>query len=50
MTSGVGVTKREPADRKEAITGINPLSNLDKHLETAADLLPGSHEDVQRIV
>jgi hypothetical protein len=50
MTSGVGVTKREPADRKEAITGINPLSNPDKHLETAADLLPGWHDELQRIV
>ena len=45
MTSGE--SKRELADREEAITGINPLSHPDRQLETVADLLPDSHEDVQ---
>ena len=45
MTSGE--SKHELADREEAITGINPLSHPDRQLETAADLLPDSHEDVQ---
>ena len=40
-------SKRELADREEAITGINPLSHPDRQLETVADLLPDSHEDVQ---
>jgi hypothetical protein len=42
-----GDSKRELADGEEAITGINPLSHPDKQLETAADLLPDGHEDVQ---
>ena len=42
-----GDSKRELADREEAITGINPLSNPYNQLETAADLLPDGHEDVQ---
>jgi hypothetical protein len=45
MTSGE--SKHELADREEAITGINPLSHPDRQLETAADLLPDGHEDVQ---
>ena len=42
-----GESKRELADREEAITGINPLSHPDRQLETVADLLPDGHEDVQ---
>jgi hypothetical protein len=45
MTSGD--SKRELADREEAATGINPLVSPDRQLETAADLLPDGHEDVQ---
>ena len=35
MTSGE--SKRELADREEAITGINPLSHPDRQLGTVAD-------------
>jgi len=41
-----GESKRELADREEAITGINPLSHPDRQLETEAVLLPDGHEDV----
>ena len=37
MASGESESKRELADREEAITGINPLSHPDRQLGTVAD-------------